>query len=134
MRILVLSLLVGASVTQGQIPEKFTNLQVLPRGISRSELTNIMRGFSFSLGVRCENCHVAKTPGALIGMDFAADTQDMKKTARTMLRMVDAINRDYVGKLEKPTQTRVDCATCHHGLQHPRSLQAVLEGEFGRKG
>ena len=40
MRILIL--LVVAAVAEAQIPEKFTNLQVLPKDIARPELTNIM--------------------------------------------------------------------------------------------
>jgi tetratricopeptide (TPR) repeat protein len=125
--------LLAASLLSAQVPEKFTNLQVLPKDIQREELTNIMRGFSFSLGMRCESCHVAKTAGSLEAMDFALDTKDKKKTARAMLRMVDALNRDYVAKLEPATATRVECGTCHHGLNKPRPLQAVLNEELEKK-
>jgi thioredoxin reductase len=48
---------VGAPVP-GQIPDKFTNLKVLPKDISKQELQSTMRGFAFALGVRCEHCHV----------------------------------------------------------------------------
>ena len=40
-----------------QIPEKFENLQFFPKDIARDSLINIMRGFSFALGVRCQHCH-----------------------------------------------------------------------------
>ncbi len=126
-------MLLTASVLSAQIPDKFTNLQVLPKDISQRELTTIMRGFSFSLGLRCINCHVGNDTPNLAGVDFAADTKDTKKTARVMLRMIDALNRDYVAKLEPATATRVDCATCHHGLSKPRSLQAVLAAELEKK-
>jgi hypothetical protein len=39
------------------------------------------------------------------GFDFAADDEDAKKTARVMLQMVEAINRDYVSKIEKVDKT-----------------------------
>jgi len=42
------------SVTSAQMPEKFTNLQVLPNDIPRGELIGIMRRFTSSLGLRCE--------------------------------------------------------------------------------
>src|SRR3982750_125622 len=41
-----------------QIPEKFENLQVLPKDIPRDTLIGVMRGFANSLGVRCTYCHV----------------------------------------------------------------------------
>jgi len=126
-------ILLTATLLSAQIPDKFTNLQVLPKDISRQELVTIMRGFSFSLGLRCINCHAGNDTPNLAGVDFAADTKDTKKTARAMLRMVDALNRDYLAKLEPATTTRVDCATCHHGLSKPQSLQAVLTAVLEKK-
>ncbi len=78
-----------------------------------------MRGFCFSLGVRCEYCHAGK-------MNFASDEVQTKSTARNMLRMVAAINHDYIPK----SSVRVECVTCHHGLSRPRTLQAVLIEEM----
>ncbi len=115
-----------------QIPDKFTNLQVLPKDISKQELTSRMRIFSFSLGARCEDCHADKAPGSEL-RDFASDAKDTKKKAREMMRMVEALNKDYVAKLQPATSTRVDCATCHHGVMKPRSLQAVLSEELEKK-
>jgi tetratricopeptide (TPR) repeat protein len=97
---------------------KFVNLQVLPGTISNPELTDMMRGFTFSLGVRCEYCHSTK--------DFSADDKESKRTARVMLRMVAAINRDYVGKLSQQAPVQVECMTCHRGLAQPKSLKSVL--------
>jgi len=108
-----------AAVAWAQIPDKFTNLQVLPRDISSKDLMWTMRGFCFSLGIRCEYCHANK--------NFASDEIKNKTTARNMLRMVAAINRDYI---PKENNVRVDCVTCHHGLSRPRTIQAVLLEEM----
>jgi hypothetical protein len=100
-----------------QTPGKYLNLQVLPATISNQELTDTMRNFSFSLGVRCEYCHAK---------DFSADEKETKKIARVMLRMTAAINKDYVGKLSPPAPDAVECMTCHRGLAQPRTLKSVL--------
>src|SRR4051794_40508802 len=73
----------------GQIPDKFTNLQVFSKETTKKELMKTMRGFSFSLGVRCEYCHVQKADSKF---DFSADDKAEKKSARTMLKMVAEIN------------------------------------------
>lgn len=39
-------------------PDAFTNLQVLPKDITQSELIDLMAGFTRALGVRCTHCHV----------------------------------------------------------------------------
>ena len=92
----------GGSRAEAQMPDKFTNLQYFPKKISRQELMGNMRGFSFSLGVRCQFCHAGKDGNKLEQMDFASDEKDTKKTARAMLRMVDAINQEYIAKMGGP--------------------------------
>src|SRR5215510_15786278 len=101
-RILRCILVVGALVlsfscyADAQVPEKFTNLQYFPKTIQRDDLIQVMRGFSFSLGVRCEYCHAAKDGDPPEKRDFASDEKETKKTARAMLRMLDAINQNYI--------------------------------------
>jgi hypothetical protein len=56
----VLSFLLLVAAALAQVPDKFTNLQVFPKDISSKELISTMRGFCFSLGVRCEYCHAGK--------------------------------------------------------------------------
>ena len=56
--IAALALPAPVSSLAAQAPEKFENLQVLPKDIARDSLLQIMRGFAFALGVRCEHCHV----------------------------------------------------------------------------
>src|SRR3954464_6696069 len=106
-------LLLCSVSAQAQMPDKFTNLQVLPKDISKKDLMAIMRGFSFSLGVRCENCHVQKADKKI---DFPLDDKEEKKTARLMLKMVDGVNRDYISKVGKPSPVKVYYVTCHHDL------------------
>jgi tetratricopeptide (TPR) repeat protein len=122
--------------------DTFTNLRVLPKDIPKAELEATMRGFAFALGVRCDHCHVAKAdhshPPAMVAagrkLDFAADDRDEKKTARVMLRMVAAINRDYLGRIGKASPIRVECVTCHRGLTQPRTLNAILAEAAGKDG
>jgi tetratricopeptide (TPR) repeat protein len=115
----ILGFLLLAAGARAQVPDKFTNLQVFPKDISSKELISTMRGFCFSLGVRCEYCHAGK-------MNFASDEVQTKSTARNMLRMVAAINHDYIPK----SAVRVECVTCHHGLSRPRTIQSVLIEEM----
>lgn len=117
--------LLPVSAARAQFPDKFTNLQVLPKDISKQDLEATMRSFAFALGVRCAHCHVEKTTPEK-GFDFPADDKDAKKTARVMLQMVVAVNHDYISKLPKSTPIQVQCVTCHHGLTQPRPLNAVL--------
>lgn len=128
-----LPLLFVPSVCFAQVPEKFTNLKVLPRDIHRSDLIGIMRGFSFSVGVRCEYCHAAQ-PEAKTGLDFASDAKEPKRTARVMMQMVEAINRDHLSRIGKPAPVQVECTTCHRGIPQPRTVNAVLAEKLEQKG
>jgi tetratricopeptide (TPR) repeat protein len=116
-----------------QVPDKFTNLQYFPKTISRQELLGNMRGFSFSLGVRCQFCHAGKEGNKLAQVDFASDEKDTKKTARAMLRMVDAINQEYIAKMGRTSPVRVECVTCHHQLSIPKTMNALLAETIDKK-
>ena len=113
-----------------QFPDRFTNLQVLPKDISKRELLSTMRSFAFALDVRCEHCHVQKDKE----IDYGSDDKQSKKTARVMLQMVGTINRDYIGKVSNPKSIQVECVTCHHGLTQPQPLKAVLIEEQEKQG
>ena len=116
-----------------QVPDKFTNLQYFPKTISRQDLLGNMRGFSFSLGVRCQFCHAGKDGNKLDQLDFASDEKDTKKTARAMLRMVDAINQEYIAKMGRTSPVRVECVTCHHQLSIPKTMNALLAETIDKK-
>jgi len=118
-----LSVSAPLALTAQDLPDKFSNLQSLPKAISKPDLVAAMRGFSLSLGVRCPYCHAAgPTPGS---MDFASDEKAPKRTARIMLRMTEDINRNYIAGVAQPPPT-VECVTCHRGSANPRTLQAIL--------
>src|SRR5271169_4868672 len=130
------AILFVAAPAAAQFPDKFTNLKVLPKDISKAELQSMMRGFAFALNVRCEHCHLEKPDGSH-KFDYAADEKQTKKTARVMLQMVAAINGDYLSKIEKADKAatlHVECVTCHHGLAQPRTLNAVLAEAIETKG
>lgn len=120
-------ILLAAQGFQGPPPK---NLQVLPKDLSRAEVVSRMRPIASALGVRCEYCHVSTTgPDGREQNDFAADDKDTKKTAREMMKLVNDINDKYLIAGMGKTLTewhRVSCATCHHGLAKPRTIQAEL--------
>jgi tetratricopeptide (TPR) repeat protein len=111
-----LFLLSATGAVRAQIPNEFKNLQVLPKTISRAELVARMRQIATDLGVRCHDCHVG--PEDLQGMDFATDEKRMKQVARTMLKMVQDINANYVSTIPNASQS-VTCITCHRRSAKP---------------
>ena len=119
-------ILFSAVVAHAQVPSQFSNLQFFPKDISRDQLIGVMRGFSFSLNVRCEYCHAGKGGNELKDMNYASDEKETKRTARTMLRMVDAINQNYIDKLGRQAPKQVGCVTCHHRLSIPTTMDALL--------
>jgi hypothetical protein len=123
----------GTQLRAQGVPDKFTNLQTLPKNISRDDLVAKMRGFAFALDVTCGYCHAAKNAANPDVMDFASDEKAAKRTTRTMLRMTEDINRNYINVGNKPVTT-VECFTCHRGAANPRTLQAVLSEAIEKGG
>jgi tetratricopeptide (TPR) repeat protein len=123
-----------AGTASAQIPDKFTNLQVLPKDISRAQLTQIMRSFTGALGVRCSHCHVGASPANLDGYDFAADTKEPKRVARAMMRMTQEINTRLLPQTGRSPVMEVRCVTCHHGLPRPEALTDVLKATVKKDG
>ena len=111
--------LAAAAPAAAQIPEKFTNLQVLPRDIPRDQLVRVMRGFTTSLGVRCNHCHVGPGPATLEGFDFASDDKETKRVARVMMKMTQEINTRLLPQTGRSPLTEVRCMTCHRGVAKP---------------
>jgi hypothetical protein len=111
-----------------QPPWKGENLQHFPKDITREQLTQRMREFSFALGVRCQYCHAGGNGVSFEGVSFASDDKPTKTTARAMLRMIDQLNNVTLAQLPSRAQPRVivDCATCHRGMPLPKSLQTTL--------
>lgn len=117
----------GAGARGDQMPNTFTNLQVLPKTITRAELSTVMRGIATELGVSCNHCHVG--PANLQGMNFATDEKRTKQVARVMLAMTRDMNEKYVSTIPAGTEPRqpVRCVTCHRRATKPtRPLWDIL--------
>lgn len=107
--------LISAGVVQQTVPAGKTveqvqkNIQVL-KGLPQAQLIPVMNFIGTSLGVKCTFCHVNKEGK----WDFASDEKPEKVTAREMIKMVIALNKnDFKGTPE------VSCYTCHRGQSHP---------------
>ncbi len=96
--------------------EQFKNIQVL-KGIPADQILPAMQFITSSLGVECEYCHVREAHG----LAFDKDDKKPKLTARKMMQMVFAINKEnFEGKRE------VTCYSCHRGAPNPISTPPRL--------
>ena len=91
------------------------NIQVLT-GLPDSQLVPVMNYMGSSLGVKCTYCHVNKDGK----WDFVTDEKPEKNSAREMIKMVLAVNKDtFRGN------TEVSCYTCHRGRTNPASVPSL---------
>ena len=111
-----IAVLTWPSRATAQIPEKFENLQVAPKDISRMALLNAMKDMTFALGTRCWYCHEGDGDD-LSNFDFASDKKAAKDVTRTMMKMVEEINTSFISKVE--ADAKVTCYTCHRGHIEP---------------
>lgn len=128
----LMMVLLLAPVAYADIFDDPQNLKVLPKDISPFDLRSAMRSYVRATGLRCSSCHVGEEGQNLREYDFASDEKELKKTAREMVRMVAAINKDHLGKISDDPLT-VDCMTCHRGVSTPRMTGDVL-AEAGDEG
>jgi hypothetical protein len=130
--LLLLAAALMVTPLHAQNSEKFTNLKVLPKDISKADLSEVMHGFASALGVRCDFCHARKDPSPQSSFDWASDSKPEKETARVMMRMTGLINTEQIPKIttKDPDRVEVKCATCHHGLERPRLIEDVLDKVF----
>ncbi|HEY2375047.1 MAG TPA: c-type cytochrome [Gemmatimonadaceae bacterium] len=129
MRLCFLALLLASPATlTAQLPATFENLQYFPKDIPRDTLIQIMRGFSFALGVRCQYCHAGGDGISFEGVEFKSDEKVAKRKARYMLHMADTINNQLLAGLPNRSTppVRVACVTCHRGLSKPATLASTL--------
>ncbi|MGC1961548.1 MAG: c-type cytochrome [Candidatus Sulfotelmatobacter sp.] len=92
--------------------EQFKNIQAL-KGIPADQLIPAMQFITASLGVECQFCHVE---GA-----FEKDDKKTKQTARKMMAMMFAINKEnFEGHRE------VTCYSCHRGSSTPVGTPLVM--------
>lgn len=125
---LLVLFLIPTAPAGAQIPDEFTNLQLLPEDIDKRQLIGVMRGWAGGLGVRCNHCHVG--PDNLQGMDFASDEKATKRAAREMLQMSRVINGTHIKSLEGEEKRQVvSCYTCHRGQSKPPRRTHHVLGE-----
>ena len=124
--IVFISVFALAVTANAQMSEKFKNLKVLPKDITKDQLDEIMHSFTEGLGVNCEFCHVRNEDTNK--MQFDLDRKTAKSKARIMLKMTMAINKDYLSQLSEFSDhiEQVKCVTCHRGNKQPKMLEDVL--------
>lgn len=69
-----------------RIPDQFTNLQVLPKDITKPRLMSVMKRFSVTFGVRCSYCHAVSDD--LTEGRFDSDDKEPKLKARELLKAI----------------------------------------------
>ncbi|MBZ5520793.1 MAG: c-type cytochrome [Acidobacteriia bacterium] len=95
--------------------QAFKNIQTL-KGVPADQIQPAMQFISASLGVECEFCH---TRGA-----FEKDDKKEKQTARKMIEMQMAINKEnFKGERE------VTCFSCHRGQHDPVGVPVISDEE-----
>jgi hypothetical protein len=93
--------------------QAFKNIQVL-KEIPADQLIPSMQFIGASLGVECEFCHA--------GRAFEKDDKKEKQTARQMITMMFAINKEnFDGRRQ------VTCYSCHRGSHDVSGTPAILE-------
>lgn len=96
----------------------FKNIQAL-KGTPANQIIPSMQFIANSLGVECDFCHVR---GA-----NEKDDKKTKQTARQMIQMQMAINRDnFKGERE------VTCFSCHRGAHDPVGVPIIADTETKR--
>jgi photosynthetic reaction center cytochrome c subunit len=119
--------LLSAVCADGQIrPEQrsqmaeqvFKNVTVL-KGIPVNQFMATMGFFSASLGENCTFCHVQESGGS---WERYADDNANKRTARSMIAMMNGINKTYFGGRRALT-----CYSCHRGGDRPRVTPNLAE-------
>jgi photosynthetic reaction center cytochrome c subunit len=91
------------------VEDTFKNVQAL-KGLSVDDFMLTMGVMSAAVGSDCVGCHPS---AGTDNVDWALDTP-RKRTARRMVQMVTAINKDNFGGRQVVT-----CWTCHRGRDKP---------------
>jgi photosynthetic reaction center cytochrome c subunit len=123
------SLVVAATKAQsGAAPEspapklaeqQFKNIKVL-KGVPADQIFPSMQFITASLGVECEYCHVRGDKG----LEFEKDDKKTKVTARKMMEMMFAINKEnFEGHRD------VTCYSCHRGAADPVATPIITDEE-----
>ncbi len=135
--IFVCSVIASTSFAQFNWNKKPMNLKVLPDTTSGETVRHIMIGFAQALGVRCSFCHDDSKGKEFSDIDFPSDAKPEKETAREMMKMMGAINNNFLSKLKKGDNdnvVQVKCITCHRGYHEPIELSALLTKTYQKSG
>jgi photosynthetic reaction center cytochrome c subunit len=98
--------------------EVFKNVQIL-KGIPVNQFMDTMGFFAASLGLNCVYCHVSES---LENWDRFADDVPRKRMARSMMLMVNDINKTKFGGRRALT-----CYSCHRGAETPRVIPSLAD-------
>ncbi len=105
----------GQTAAPKTAEEVYKNIVQL-KGTPADQLLPAMQFIAASLNVECSFCHVQGK--------MEADDKPEKKTAREMIAMMMAINKDsFNGRQE------ISCYSCHHGAEHPAGVPPVRESD-----
>jgi hypothetical protein len=90
----------------------FRNVKLLADVPAAQFLRMMDTGYSQSLGIHCDYCHVEDR--------WEADEKRPKRAAREMIAMVRDIN-DQLGQMQEidTSDATVNCTTCHRGYVKP---------------
>ena len=113
-----------ASTKPKMVEDVFKNVQAL-KGIGVDDFLLTMGIMSAAVGSDCVGCHPS---AGTDHVDWALDTP-RKRTARRMVQMVTAINRDTFNGRQVVT-----CWTCHRGRDRPVTTMTldVVYGPLAR--
>ncbi|HYL63147.1 MAG TPA: c-type cytochrome [Candidatus Methylomirabilis sp.] len=99
--------------------EQFKNLKVL-KNVPADEIIPAMQFITASLGVECDYCHVREGQK----LEPEKDDKKTKQTARKMMEMMFAINKDnFEG------HRNVTCYSCHRGAADPVGTPIISDEE-----
>ena len=105
----------GQAAESKTAEEAFKNITQL-KGTPSGQLGPAMQFIAASLGVNCEFCHVQGK--------MELDDKGAKKTAREMMAMTAAINKNSFGGRQQVT-----CYSCHRGSPRPVNTPPVLDSD-----
>ncbi len=126
--VLLLAVATPLAAQRSGPPDSLVNVRVIPRDTPVRDVINQMGGITRALGVRCTFCHVGDESMNIWDYDFVSDEKPTKLKAREMMRMVQAINGEFLPRLDglDAQGLEVTCMTCHRGVSLPQPLSQVL--------
>ena len=124
----MLALAVGAAASPGVAPPK--NLQVLPKDSTATDIKSLMERYDTELGVSCDYCHVQDPKTQRL--NYVADDNPTKQTARVMITMLNEINNKYLAQLDdQKYAVLVSCGNCHRGRTDPPEFEPSVRTAGG---